>query len=118
MLEEFTKLVRAGHADNELNFANNSFVDYVLDDQRQVAGGCTWIYDPAKRCAWILFIAVREDMRRKGVYKALNANVERIAKQKGAAVIYLVTHVDNAAMIAATKAEGRELSWYRVKKEL
>lgn len=117
MLEEFVKLVKTGYADNELNFTNSSFVDYALDDQQQVAGGCIWTYDPLKRSAWILFSAVRENMRKKGVYKSIIVNVERIAKQKGAIVIYSSVHVDNEAMIAAAKSSGRQPNWYRAKKE-
>lgn len=118
LLEEYLALVKRGFADNEFAYGNGSMCTYAVDDAGSVIGACAWFIDNGKRSAWILFAAVAEPHRRHGVYSALQAEVERIARAKGVAALYLGVHVDNDAMVATSKGAGYRQSWYRAKKEL
>jgi GNAT superfamily N-acetyltransferase len=117
VLEEFTKLVQAGHADFEIPFTNASQVTYTIVNG-EVAGASVWTIDKAKRSAWMLFSAVAKAHQRKGIYTALSAEVERRAKNQGAVVIYSGVHIDNDAMVNAAVKAGRQANWYRTKKKL
>lgn len=118
LLEEYLALLKRGHGDNEFAYGNNAQCTYAVDDNGAVIGACAWFIDHNKRAAWILFSAVAAAHRRQGVYTAVRTEVERIAKTKGAAAIYSGVHVENEAMIAAARASGRQLGWYRAKKQL
>lgn len=118
LLEEYLALLKRGHGDNEFAYGNGAQCTYAVDDNDVIIGASAWFIDHNKRAAWILFTAVAESSRRQGVYTAMRKEIERIAKSKGAAALYLGTHVTNDAMIAATKAAGKQLGWYRAKKSL
>mgnify|MGYP000391432126 CR=1 FL=1 len=117
VLDQYNDFIKAGFADTELAFGNSNMVVYVLDLDK-VVGASVWSYDKLKRSAWILFSAVLPSYRGKGVYKALNAEIERRAKNLGAIALYSGMHVDNEPMVTAAAHSGRALNWYRARKAL
>jgi RimJ/RimL family protein N-acetyltransferase len=117
VLDQYNDFIKSGFADNELAFGNSNMVVYVMENDK-IIGASVWSYDKQKRSAWILFSAVLPSYRGKGVYKALNAEIERRAKNLGAVALYSGMHVENEPMITAAVKAGRQDNWYRTKKEL
>jgi len=118
ILDQWVKLLKAGQGDNELPFSNSSFVCYAIDDKGVMLGASVWIYDTSRRTANVLFSAVDEQHRRKGLYTLIIQEVERRAKLKGAINLYSGVHVSNQTMIATAAKVGRKAGWYRLKKPI
>lgn len=118
VMREYVKHLEAGYADDELTISNSSNVTYAMLDG-EVVGACVWSVDTQKRSAWIFFSAVHEDHRRKGIYTHIFQKVCNSARARGAVVISSGVHHQNEAMLEVLKKQhGREVKWYRVRKNL
>lgn len=117
LLDQYLALLKAGHADHEFSFNNSSLVTYAIEDDI-ILGASAWVVDPLKRIAWILFIAVAEEHRRKGIYKVISSEIESQAKKRKAVALYSTVHVDNDAMLNSIESTKNQKQWYKTKKEL
>lgn len=117
VMENFTRILKAGQCEHTICFGNGSRVTYMLDDDI-VIGACVYEFDDVKKQAYIYTAGVDSIHRNKGIYQEIYNEVEKLARQNGMKVINSSVHIDNQAMLAAAVKNGRMLTHYRTTKVL
>jgi hypothetical protein len=118
VFDEWVKLLKAGHGDNELTFGNAAKVCYAISDSGAIMGAAVWQYDATRRAVTVPFLGVSDAFRRQGVYTAIIDSVHKSGKALGAVIALSGTSVANNPVLANMSKTGRNMSWYRLKKEL
>lgn len=117
VMENFTRILKAGQCEHTICFGNGSSVTYMMEDDT-VIGACVYEFDMVKKQAYIYTAGVEPVYRSRGVYQEIYDEVEKIARSKGMKVINSSVHIDNQAMLASAVKNGRMLTHYRTTKVL
>ena len=114
----YSKLIDSGYALNYLTGSNLNKVVYAEVDDK-LAGFIIFDYltDVAKT-TWITYGGVEDDFKRRGIYQILHKYLEKQARAAGSTQIQSLVHVNNTAMMQASKAIGKDPVFYRVEMKL
>ena len=111
-------LMAAGHSTTMFIAPNKSRAVFA-EHNNQVVGCIVYDFkDDYLKLAYIVAGAVDPKYRGKGIYSILHRHLEAVAKSLGCTKIRSDVHPDNTTMINTMKALGKEITYYRVEKNI
>jgi len=117
-LREAASLIEKGWAHNSLMGSNDCMVIFAEVDN-EVAGFIVFNFQKDfQKTTWIVLGAVVEKFKRRGIYTMMHRCLEQVAKNNMSHHISSHIHVENTAMIKASKVIGKTPTFYKVTMDL
>ena len=117
VMDNFVKILKAGHSEHSLCINNNMHVTYAKEND-SVIGACVYELDMNKCQAIIYSGGVDKAYQGTGVYQQIYEEVENVCRSNGIKVLNSNVHVENQAMLASAAKNGRKLEYIRTTKRL
>jgi ribosomal protein S18 acetylase RimI-like enzyme len=117
-LKNYAELMEAGLAQSLLYSSNRTKAVYATIDNKVVGNIVYEIQEDVFKSCYLLFSAVDENFRQRGILKLMHKHFEVIIKKQGAKKLYSFVHVDNAPRIASCVGLGLEKQFYKMYKVL
>ena len=117
-LHEYAAHIEKGFAYNYMIASNMSKVIYATIGG-EVAGFIIFDYqNDIPKTLWINFGAVVDKYKNRGIYSILHRHLEKSAKANGSKKIHSFVHINNTAMLEASKKIGKQPVFYRVEMDI
>ena len=111
-------LMIAGHS-TTMFIATNKSKGVYAEVNDSVVGCIVFDYkDDYLKLAYIVAGAVDPKYRSRGIYSMLHRHLEAIARTLGCVKIRSDVHPNNTPMLNTMKALGKEITYYRVEKDI
>ena len=117
-LKNYAELMEADLAQNFIFSTNRAKAVYATIDNKIVGNIIYEIQDDVFKSCYLLFSAVDENFRQRGILKLIHKHFEVIIKKQGATKLYSFVHVNNAPRIASCVGLGLEKQFYKMSKDL
>lgn len=113
-LREAADLIEKGWAQDSLMGSNDSMVIFAEVDN-EIAGFIVFNFQKDfRKTTWIVLGSVVEKFKRRGIYQLMHKSLEKIATFHKSEQIQSNVHIENLAMIEASKAIGSAPLFYKV----
>jgi RimJ/RimL family protein N-acetyltransferase len=115
--KQLAELIENGHGTSWPGYNSKTQAIYVEIDKK-IVGHIMFNYKGEQRQTFIVLSAIDPAYRKRGLYKIMHYEFEKMSKKLGAKQITSFVHIDNAARLASAKSVDFVPQFYKMIKDI